>query len=381
MERIPVYGQQRVKDLLVSSIRRNRIASAYLFHGLPGVGKDATAIALAAMLNCASKEFGGCGGCDSCRRLLRGEHLAFRMVMPFPTKPKTMKDEKYIGLRRDAMLQRLGNPYRDVSVVPEIASLPGIGIDDIRDIKRELALKLTGSSHRLILISGAHGMNVPASNSLLKLLEEPPAGTTFVLTTSSPDTLLPTLVSRCQRVMFDALNDREIADALVKTWSLPQASAQFIAGMAGGSLQRALDFLEEGFQEKRDAAAAFLEACMGGDTIERLNATGRLTDDWDKREILFILQILQALIRDWMQLHLGMPDRVMNRDRMEQLKRWNDGPHRFAVESGLESVQQAIDLIEKNVYLPMVIYGLGRDLGKGCSCFNESAAYVENTGS
>ena len=378
---IPVVGQQRVKELLVSSARRNRLAHAYLFHGLPGVGKDAAAIAMAAMLNCESGEFGGCGECISCRRLVRGDHTAFRLVMPFPTKPKTMKDEKYIGLRREAVLNRIGNPYRDTSVVHEIASLPVIGIDDIREIKREVTLRLAGASHRLILISGAHGMTVPAANSLLKLLEEPPAGTVLVLTTCAPETLLPTLVSRCQCVLFDALNEREIADALVHRWRLPEGNARFLAGLAGGSLQRALEFSEEGFQDKRDAAAVFLETCVGGDAVQRLDAVAQLTDAWDKREILFVLQMMQALVRDWMHLGMGFTDRVINHDRLDQLRRWIGTSGRFDAEYGLESIQQAIDLIGKNVYLPMVLYGLGQNLGKHGSVFKESAAHVKNTGS
>ena len=75
-----VYGQMRVEQILSSSLRRHRLAHAYLFHGQPGVGKDAMAVAMALSLNCIEKKQGGCGTCGSCQRIMRLEHPIFHMI-------------------------------------------------------------------------------------------------------------------------------------------------------------------------------------------------------------------------------------------------------------------------------------------------------------
>ena len=99
-----VIGQHRVKKIIGSAIDRNRLAHAYLFHGPAGVGKDAMVIRLAMGLNCAEKQSWGCGQCPSCLQTTRLEHPGFRLVMPIPSRPKSMNQDKYQDLVREKNL-------------------------------------------------------------------------------------------------------------------------------------------------------------------------------------------------------------------------------------------------------------------------------------
>jgi DNA polymerase-3 subunit delta' len=359
-----IYGQNRVKKLLESSLEKGRLAHAYLFYGQPGVGKDAMAIGMAMRLNCVENVFGGCGNCGSCRRTVQYENPSFRMVYPFPTRPKTMKEEKYFSLCREAILERIQNPYAEPDAFSDLSTLPVIGIDEIMGLKRELALKSTGQRYRVFLVSHPERMTVPASNSLLKMLEEPPEGAVFFLTTSMPGRLLPTITSRCQKMRFDTLAESDISMALQDHMQMTETQAIFFAGISGGSLQRAIELSRDGFQEKRDAILGFLEASLSTDIEIRYGAAEALLNGREKSEVLFLLHILTILLRDILCLQPGASLGLLNEDRRERLRMLVTRLPNLDTGRGLEVVGQAIDRIEKNVYLPLAVYELCRQLNR-----------------
>jgi DNA polymerase-3 subunit delta' len=359
-----IYGQKQIQALLESSIERNRLAHAYLFSGQPGVGKDAMAIGIAMGLHCSLNTVGGCGECVSCRKTMRYENSAFRMVYPFPSKPKSMKEEKYFGLYWKTLMERVANPYIDPESDPDLHTLPIIPLGEIMDLRRELALKSHGQKHRIFLISHADRMNREASNSLLKILEEPPGGVVFFLTTSKPGRLLPTIVSRCQKVQFNTLTESDISEALKERWQLPPDQAAYFAGMSCGSLQRAIELFLNGFQEKRDAILAFLEASFSQDLEIRSAAVKILIEDREKTDVLFLLHILTILLRDILALYPDTRMTILNTDRKTRLEVLASRWPRLKAGRGMDAVGQAIDRIEKNVYLPLVIYELSRQLRK-----------------
>lgn len=359
-----VFGQQRVKQIFSAVLTQRRLAHAYLFYGEPGVGKDAMALSATMGLHCNEGVVGGCGGCPSCASVLRLEHPGFKLVLPVPTRPRTMKENRYREVLRQRALERVENPYREVSYSPELTIFPIISINQVRSMKREVTLKMSGGGYRVFLVSHAEAMTTEASNSLLKLLEEPPDRTILFLTTSAPSRLLPTIVSRCQAIRFDLLTEKEIEEALTDRWGIPEKKAVFFARMAGGSLQRAFSLMEGEFDAQREAALAVLECGLGQDAIYRVEQAEGLYNQWDKVGIQEILKILLVWLRDLMHMRLGSTQFIMNVDRMEALRqcgeRWPD----FDVENGMERVQQAIDFTRKNVYLKLVILQLMQELGR-----------------
>jgi DNA polymerase-3 subunit delta' len=359
-----VFGQERVKQILKSSLKRNRLAHAYLFHGLPGVGKDAVSIDMAMGLNCKESVVGGCGKCSSCLSIQNLEHPGFRLVLPVPTRPKSMKEEKYEEILRDRALQRVKNPYRDVSYSPEMSILPIIGINQVRTMKREVVLRVAGGGWRVFLVSHVEQMTISAANSLLKLLEEPPRRTILFLTTCAPGRLLKTIISRCHTIRFDPLLEKEIEDALVQRWSVKREKARFIAGMAGGSLQRGLELAEEGFEEQRKVAFAFLESSLVENRLRQVEEVEHFIKRTDKLKVIEILRILQLWLRDLIYLSLGFQKKVMNSDRMDLLVNFSKKWPGFDAEKGMKSVERSIDFIEKNVYLPLIVVSLSQELSK-----------------
>jgi DNA polymerase III delta' subunit len=159
-------GQERVTDLLRRAVERDRIPNAYLFSGPPGAPLLDAAIALACALNCQQGRGVACGECDSCAKILGGFH------------------PDVVTLVREGA----------ANIVP---------IESVRSqVIARIGLPPHEALTRVFIVEEATAMAPPAANSLLKTLEEPPSRTLFVLCTTAPEQLLPTIRSRCQRVRF-----------------------------------------------------------------------------------------------------------------------------------------------------------------------------------
>jgi DNA polymerase-3 subunit delta' len=191
-----------------------------LFSGQAGIGKKKTAFALAAAVNCLNaKPGGGCGECPSCRKIAA-----------------------------------LGHP--DVHVL--VPDGDDIKIEQIRQVQADLSLKPFEGMKKILIVDYAESMNAASANAFLKTLEEPPGEALIILITAMPQSLLPTIRSRCQEIMFHPLPRNTLARALMEKRGLGEGDAWFIAALAQGSL--GLGFEMDVEQEKtfRDEVAALL---------------------------------------------------------------------------------------------------------------------------
>ena len=209
--------QARARAILERALATGRFAPAYLFHGPAGTGKEEAALAFAQALNCTTwkadalpdlfapapaprpdeggverPRLGGCGICGSCLRIARYVHpdVIVRLPLPRPRNGEAADPS-------DALRFKAEHPWRDPPL--EGGNL-SIGIEDVRAVLRGLGMPPVEAWWRIILFREAERLSEQAQNALLKSLEEPPANTLFILTTSQPDSLLPTVRSRCRSV-------------------------------------------------------------------------------------------------------------------------------------------------------------------------------------
>lgn len=191
-----IIGQPTAMRILGGSMRRARVASAYLFAGEDGIGKRSTAIAFAMALNCLEPVSGtgelaadACGRCDSCRKIVAHTHPDFLIVTP------DREEIRRAQIRRDdGARDGEGEPYRSVEEV--------------------LQFRANEARTRVVIIDEAHKLNQSAANAFLKTLEEPPTDTTIILISSSPETLPQTIRSRCLRVPFRPLSLQDTATVM-----------------------------------------------------------------------------------------------------------------------------------------------------------------------
>jgi len=204
-----IVGQKAVVAALRNQVKYNQIGHAYLFTGTRGTGKTSMAKVFARAVNCLHPVDGNpCNECELCRE---GESN-FNVI--------------------------------------EIDAASNNGVDNIRDLREEVQYTPARGRYKVYIIDEVHMLSPAAFNALLKTLEEPPAHAIFVLATTDPQKVLPTIVSRCQRYDFRRITQDEIRQQLSKVCSLEGMEASedalhFIAGVADGSMRDALSLLDQ----------------------------------------------------------------------------------------------------------------------------------------
>jgi DNA polymerase-3 subunit delta' len=233
-----VIAQERAVSSLRAALRRGTLHHAYLFGGPVGVGKARAARLLAQAANCEAGPAGPhgyredpCGRCGPCHKIEKGIHPDVTVLAEERAMVKAGRWEAKSGR----------SPSRDIVV------------DQVRDlVDHRLAMRRYEGRRRFVIIDPADAMNAQGQNALLKTLEEPPEGTTLVLVASSPDSLLPTIRSRCLRVPFGPIPTATIAERLVAEGHAPDR-ARLAAAICGGSLGRALALDDDELGERRTA--------------------------------------------------------------------------------------------------------------------------------
>ncbi|MGF7218488.1 DNA polymerase-3 subunit delta' [Spirosoma lacussanchae] len=237
-----IIGHDDTKQLLLRAVQTNHLAHALLFDGPVGGANLALALALAQYVNCEDKQpQDACGRCASCVKIQKLVHPDLHMVFPVANLGKGKTSETYLADWRKFLLDR---PYR---TLPDwLATMGGdnkqgnISAEEARTILQKLSLKSYEGAYKIMLIWLPELMNVASANALLKVLEEPPAQTLFLLVTNQPDKLLITILSRTQRVAVRAFTDEEVATYLRQQLNLDETTARRVAYLADGNLAEGL---------------------------------------------------------------------------------------------------------------------------------------------
>ena len=359
-----VIGQGRVKALLLNALRSGRLAHAYLFSGPEGVGKDAMALELARVMHCAEGGEEACGVCASCLRMNALQHPDVRFITALPVGKNETSDDGPLDRLQSGELDELrlelaqkgADPYHRVS----ITRASSIKINSIRDIRRESSLSTLDQRRRVYVISHADDMGNEAANMLLKTLEEPPAQSMFILTSAHRDQLLPTILSRCQHVRFDPLTEPDIRNVLIERNGVDETQARLVARLAGGSYSWALELLEKDLMQERIDVVDFISNTLGSRHIEVGEIIERVTAERDRDRVTRFLLLMLIWIRDAMVLAQG--GSVINVDQADRLSKFVAVFPRADLSGAMADIDRAISLVERNVYITLVLYTLAGQL-------------------
>lgn len=251
-----IIGQQEIKNRFIRTVAEQRIPHAQLLRGTEGVGKLALAIAYAQYICCENRgATDSCGTCPSCVKYKKLAHPDLHFVFPVikPTGKTTVVCDDFIADFRAMILE---NPY--FSVNEWYAKISGdakqgmIYGNESQEIIRKLNLKTYESEYKVMIIWLPEKMNITCSNKLLKILEEPPAKTVFLLVSNQPDEIITTILSRTQHVNIPRLTDNDIVVSLLKKDDLEitQHDALNVARISNGSFLSALSILGEDDENK-----------------------------------------------------------------------------------------------------------------------------------
>ncbi|WP_299761801.1 DNA polymerase III subunit [uncultured Dokdonia sp.] len=245
-----VIGQDFIKSHLTTSVDAGRIAHAQLFVGTSGSGTLPMAIAYAQYILCSNTNGENIGGNASCN--IKFEQLAhpdLHFAYPVATNGsvKSHPVSSHFATEWRSFVQE--NPYGDLFEWHkhiDIEKKQGqIGVDEAIDINKSLALKAYEGGYKVMIIWMAEKMNTAAANKLLKLIEEPPSKTLFILITENEDKIIDTIKSRCQVLHFPAISEAHLANALVSRQQSDPKEAQKIAHQAQGDYNKALHIIHQ----------------------------------------------------------------------------------------------------------------------------------------
>jgi DNA polymerase-3 subunit delta' len=353
-----IIGQSQPKEILSRALQNNRVPHAYLFHGMRGVGKEALALQLAQALLCTKENDRPCYKCSNCKRISRLNHPDVPFIFPAPA--NVNEDDA-----RTVIESFVQQPY----LRRDLWANPTIGINRIRELRRSSALKPLEGRGRVVIITEVEKMTTEASNALLKILEEPPVGMTMILITSNINALLSTIVSRCQEVRFELLGDDDIESTLINRYDQNPETARLIARLSLGSFRRALELLEEELTGKREMVIDIFRGILK-DSGTRMALVEKLAAERDKRLVKELLGLTLIWLRDAMILHCSTNSennsshRIINADQLETLIKFSNAYDHADYESAISEVEQAIKLIDRNIFLNLVLLVLFNNLNQ-----------------
>lgn len=363
-----LVGHEEVRTALARARQEESLPAALLLMGPRGIGKQRFALWLAQSVLCETPgPAGGCGECRHCRRVLKLEHPDLHWYFPLP-RPKGVSGDRLGAALEAARYERLAE-LRETPLQSSFHEEPtGIFLAAAQELRRKAQSRPAEGGEQVFIIAEAETL-VPqesspeAANALLKLLEEPPADTRFLLTSSEPGRLLDTVRSRTVPLHLAPIPVQETERFLTEHGAPAEASTR-AARLSGGSIGMALGFLPDGdrpgpLEALRQRSFALLRAGLAGNPGEGyalaldFGVTGA-------RALVPLFDFLDIWLRDLAAAAAGESRSVVNSDASAFLERVarERGLHPAAISESVTAVEEARREARGNVNPQLVVAGL-----------------------
>jgi DNA polymerase III subunit delta' len=327
-----IFGHEDVRRDLAAAFHRETLPGSILIHGPAGVGRQSLGRWLARLLVC--QEPGPaepCGNCTACRLALDLQHPDIHWFFPLPRPKAAASPERLADALEATRFETLAERRENSIYFPPDDELVGLYLAQVRTIRR-LGSTRPAMAERQVFIIGNAELLVPqeaseeAANALLKILEEPPPATTFVLTARDPDSLLPTIRSRLLPVRLSPLRPEQIASFLQASAGVDPERARLLARLGNGSIQGALAFVSRDGEptradEIRATALEWIEATVQPDGEHRFGIALRQKPTGARAGFDTLLATMALWLRDLAAVAAGADDQVVGVDAMDRLRR------------------------------------------------------------
>jgi DNA polymerase-3 subunit delta' len=349
-----VIGQEPVKKQLLHAVKENRISHAQLFLGPEGSGNLALAVAYAQYLVCENPSGAdSCSKCPACIKMAKLSHPDVTFSYPVASKDKISKP-KCSDFAEDWRNAVLENPYLNFNDWVEQLDIENkqgiIPAEECNDIVRRLSLKSFEHGYKIVIIWQPEKLFHSAAPKLLKIIEEPPKQTLFLLVAENYELIIPTITSRTQLVKFEQLKDEEIASALIKGSEIDSDKAKKVAHRADGNYREALLLVNNSPIEDDDAKLflQWMRDCLKlkvkeiGDFVEAIANKPR------EKQKVFLRTSLQ-IIRECLMLNYGHYSLIrMEGEEFESFKKFAPFVNKKNVEEFAKQLNEAHFHLERN---------------------------------
>lgn len=306
-----VVGQKDLIRHFLNEVNNEKVGHAQLFLGKPGYGSLPLALAFVQFLFCENKgATDSCGKCSSCRKVQNLQHPDLHFS--FPTVQAIGKtSDSMLGEWRQQLIER---PYFNLNTwikkMDAQERKPIISVHESEEIIKKLSLRSYEGGYKVMVIWMAEEMNVSCANKLLKIIEEPPKKTLFILLAESQEFMLQTILSRCQIVKVPRVKTEEITQHLKNTLNVGSGEAESAASMGDGDVIEALSLLgsHENQNENRDQFIQLMRVCYKKDVLEMIQwaeNTAAASREQQKVFLKYALHMFrQSMLQNYTEDHL-----------------------------------------------------------------------------
>lgn len=306
-----IAGLADVKEKMVHAVNSGHVAHAQMIFGKEGSANLALAMAYAQFLNCTNRqEHDSCGECPSCSKYQKMIHPDLHFIYPSAvTKevPKDVLSSKFIAHWRELLATNyyptIHEWYAHIGAENKQAN---ISVDESRHLIRGMALKSFEAEYKVVIIWLPEYMNASASNSILKLLEEPPEKTLFILVPNNMDRILTTILSRCQIFKVRSFHDEEIIEELTSKHGIEKDVAAHIASLVDGDMNKAISLTSETNTDNSQNFRDWMRRCYTNNFTE-LVAMADSFHAFTKEAQKIFLQYSQQILRETLIAKLDVP--------------------------------------------------------------------------
>ena len=302
-----VIGQNDLKKKLLKEVENQKISHAQMFLGDPGFGPLPLALAFAQYILCEEKqENDSCGVCPTCKQVEELQHPDLHFS--FPTVQSISKVST--GLFSDWRAQIKESPYFSsfdwIKKIDPKEGKPIISVHESIEIQKKLRLKSYQGDHKILIIWLPETMNLECANKILKVLEEPPEKTLFLLVSDNADALLDTIRSRCQILQLQRIESKLIQTHLKKTFNMDEQKCQSITAFSEGNLLKAYEIAEssDDDEELKDAFIDMMRSSYKKNVIEMMNWSDSMAKKGRERQKIFLNYTLhmlrQCIVKNYM---------------------------------------------------------------------------------
>ncbi|MFH1227851.1 MAG: DNA polymerase III subunit delta' [Planctomycetota bacterium] len=314
-----VIGQEPAVEIFKNAIGAKRLSHTYLFAGPEGVGKLHFAVALAKVLVC--DDGSGCGRCRAC-----------------------------------SWVEKRVHPNLHIIDVPE--GKQTIPIDAIRQAEDEIALKPFVPGRRIFIFNDADRMDEDAANALLKSLEEPPQDCIFILVTAHPESILPTVISRCQTVLFYPISRERLEKFFADNLKISKTEARLLTYLSDGSIGNGIKIHSSNILEQRKwlidslySDSSFQDISFG---LMNYAKSGNASTERQREKIIQQFKVIGLFLRDILLSSYIKDIIVINQDKAGEIKKWHKAVNPDSVLLAIEQILAGEQYIRLNANITLV---------------------------
>ncbi|WP_109832407.1 DNA polymerase III subunit [Reichenbachiella versicolor] len=365
-----IPGLSDSKYLLTQAVKNNHVAHAQLFYGKPGSGNMAIALAFATYLNCTDKqENDSCGKCPSCVKMDKLVHPDLQFVFPVSATKgisgKNVVSSSYLNEWREFLIANPFGSLEDWSGHYGAENKQAnISKEESRNIVKSMTMTSFEGEYKVLIIWLPENMHSTAANGILKILEEPPAKTIFIMVSCDYERLLTTILSRCQLFKIPNFSTEDIETYLTKTHNLLPERAKTIAALSEGSIRTAIENIDESENDDHAIFRDWMRQCWTKDFI-KINQTNDIFFKMSKTAQKLFLQYAINMLRHAL-VHSVWPEESekLNSDEQGFVANFGKALNEQKIEVISSEINTALYHIERNANIRILFLDLSIRIGQ-----------------